>query len=56
MSAWGAIAVGVPRLVGGCRPIDASQLVDGQRFAPVANEVVTRWAVSSQIVIAQRRS
>ena len=56
MSAWGAIAVGVPHLVGGCRPIDASQLIDGQRFAPVANEVLTRWAVSSQIVIAQSRS
>jgi SAM-dependent methyltransferase len=56
MSGWGAIAVRVPHLVGGCRPIDASQLIDGQRVAPVANEVVMRWAVSSQIVIAERRS
>lgn len=54
MSGWGAFANRFPRIVGGCRPIDARPLLDGERWTAMMSEVVTRWAVSSQVVVATR--
>lgn len=53
MAVWKAIASRFPRAVGGCRPIDLSRLIDPGRWAIDANEVVTRWGISSQIVVAR---
>ncbi len=55
METWGAIANRFPRMVGGCRPIDLRALLDPERWLVDASEVVTRWAVSSQIVVAEPR-
>ncbi len=55
MRGWGVIAKRLPRLVGGCRPIDLRGLLDPERWNLEASEVVTRWAASSQVVVAEPR-
>lgn len=55
MEAWGFVATRFPRLVGGCRPIDLRDLLDPELWATDASEVVTRWAVSSQVIVAEPR-
>ena len=54
MNGWAKIAARVPELVGGCRPIDLRPHLSTERWAITASEVVTRWAVSSQVVVARR--
>jgi SAM-dependent methyltransferase len=44
-----------PMLVGGCRPIELTQLLDEGRWAVVDRRVVTAWLVSSEVVVARRR-
>jgi ubiquinone/menaquinone biosynthesis C-methylase UbiE len=53
MSALAAVAESFPPLVGGCRPIDLTRLLDRERWVVTASEVVISWAVSSQIVVAR---
>lgn len=43
-----------PSLVGGCRPIDLSGLVDQDKWTTLHREVVTAWSVSSEVVVTQR--
>ncbi len=52
MSAWEAIAARFPQILGGCRPIDLRRLMDPGRWIIEASEVVTRWGISSQLVVA----
>jgi SAM-dependent methyltransferase len=44
-----------PMLVGGCRPIELTNLLDVGDWDIVDREVVTAWLVSSEVVIARRR-
>jgi ubiquinone/menaquinone biosynthesis C-methylase UbiE len=53
MRAWDAIATRFPRVVGGCRPIDLRRLLDPGHWVIDASEIVTRWGVSSQVVVAR---
>jgi ubiquinone/menaquinone biosynthesis C-methylase UbiE len=52
---WGALATRSPELVGGCRPIELQDLLDSVRWALVRREVVTRWGVPSEVIVAARR-
>lgn len=54
MAAWGAVASRFPWAIGGCRPTDLRRLIDDERWVIEASEVVTRWAISSQVVVARR--
>lgn len=45
-----------PMLVGGCRPIELTELLDPGTWEIVDREVVTAWLVSSEVVIAALRS
>ena len=45
-----------PMLVGGCRPIELLDLLDEQSWTVIQHAVVTAWAVSSEVVVARRRS
>ena len=56
MSAWSRIATRFPRVVGGCRPIDVRALMDAARWVVDTDEVVTRWGISSQVLVARRGS
>lgn len=51
---WAAVAVRVPRLVGGCRPLELVDLLAGTGWAIECREVVTSWAVPSEVLVAQR--
>jgi ubiquinone/menaquinone biosynthesis C-methylase UbiE len=42
-----------PMLVGGCRPIELLRLLDSKAWSVIEREVVTAWAVSSEVVIAR---
>lgn len=48
--AWNRISRVAPGLLGGCRPIDLTSLLDGWRIAHIQTTVA--WAVPSQVVIA----
>lgn len=51
-SVWNAVFRRSPSLVGGCRPIDLLDLLDGTwRIDHLGT--VTAWAVTSQVVVAQ---
>ncbi len=43
-----------PTLVGGCRPIELLDLLRGEDWAVAKREVVTAWAVASEVVVARR--
>ena len=45
-----------PSLVGGCRPIELLGLLDQGQWTTLRREVLTAWSVSSEVVVAQRRS
>ena len=52
---WGAVARRWPALVGGCRPIELGELVEPGRWEVVEREVVTSWAVPSEVLVAARQ-
>jgi hypothetical protein len=54
-SGWRALAERWPRLVGGCRPIDLRELIAEPAWSLMHCEVVVRFAVPSQVLIARRR-
>lgn len=51
-SLWEALWRRSPSLVGGCRPIDVSGLLD-DRWQLAHVQTVTAWAITSQVVVAQ---
>ncbi len=53
-SAWAATAARFPRLVGGCKPTELRDVLDPALWTVVSTDVVTKWAVSSQVVVAVR--
>jgi ubiquinone/menaquinone biosynthesis C-methylase UbiE len=53
-SAWNAVALRWPSLVGGCRPIDLKHLISGPEWSIRHCEVVLRFAVPSGLVLAER--
>jgi ubiquinone/menaquinone biosynthesis C-methylase UbiE len=52
--AWGALALRWPGLLGGCRPLERCELLDGSPWRVLRSEVVTSWAVPSEVLIAAR--
>ncbi len=52
---WQALAERWPSLVGGCQPIDLRELVAGPPWSIARCEVVVRFAVPSQVLIATRQ-
>jgi len=53
-SVWNAVALRWPSLVGGCRPIELTDLVTGPTWNLRHDEVVVRFGVPSQVVVAER--
>lgn len=53
---WARVWHRRPMLVGGCRPIELTKLLDADAWQIVDREVVIAWLVSSEVVIAARRS
>lgn len=53
-SAWDAIALRWPSLVGGCHPIELRELVGEPAWLVEHREVVVRVGVASEIVVARR--
>jgi ubiquinone/menaquinone biosynthesis C-methylase UbiE len=43
-----------PALVGGCRPIEVADLLSGTRWALLYRSVVSRYAIASEVVVAER--
>ncbi len=54
-TAWSAVESGWPGLVGGCRPVELTELVDAPRWRVAHREVVTPWGVASEVLVASRR-
>jgi ubiquinone/menaquinone biosynthesis C-methylase UbiE len=53
--AWGAISNRWPYLLGGCRPIDLAALVNDADWHLEARDVITRWGIPSEVLIATPR-
>jgi ubiquinone/menaquinone biosynthesis C-methylase UbiE len=53
-SGWNAIATRWPALVGGCRPIELRDLIIGREWHLQHAEVVVRYGVPSEVVVARR--
>lgn len=53
--AWRAVWRRWPTAVGGCRPVAASSLLDPADWVLEHQEVVTAWALSSEVLVAVRR-
>lgn len=53
-SVWNATALRWPSLVGGCRPIELTDLLAGREWAMQHREVVVRFGVPSEVVLARR--
>lgn len=55
MGVWNAIHSLRPRAVGGCRAIVLGDLVDTARWRIEHHEVVSRWGIASEVLVARRR-
>lgn len=53
-SFWSAVALRWPSLIGGCRPIELTDITAGPEWRLRHNEVVVRLTVPSQVVVAER--
>jgi SAM-dependent methyltransferase len=53
-SVWGAIHSWNPRIVGGCRPVRVSELVDAATWRLQHREIVCSWGVCSEVAIFAR--
>lgn len=53
-STWNAIALRWPSLVGGCRAIELEDLVTGPQWSIQEREVVVRFGVPSEVLVARR--
>lgn len=52
--AWDSVSDRWPSLLGGCRPIELAMLLEPDAWQIDHQEVLTRWGVSSQLVVASR--
>lgn len=52
---WLALWRRWPAVVGGCRPVEVAGLLEADRWAMCEHQVVTAWALSSEVVVAARR-
>jgi ubiquinone/menaquinone biosynthesis C-methylase UbiE len=50
--AWDSVSERWPSLLGGCRPIELEMLLEPSAWYINHREVLTRWAVSSQLILA----
>lgn len=50
--AWDSVSERWPRLLGGCRPIELAMLLEPSAWQIEHQEVLERWGVSSQLVVA----
>ena len=50
--AWDSVSERWPSLVGGCRSIDLAMLLEPSAWQIEHQEVLTRWGVSSQLIVA----
>jgi ubiquinone/menaquinone biosynthesis C-methylase UbiE len=50
---WAWVQAGHPAWVGGCRPVRIVELVPGRGFRVLHGEVVTSWAIPSEVLIAE---
>jgi ubiquinone/menaquinone biosynthesis C-methylase UbiE len=53
---WQAVHALRPSLVGGCRPIAVAQYLDSQCWKVRHREVISRYGVSSEVLVAEPRS
>lgn len=53
-SVWNAVALRWPSLVGGCRSIESMDLLTGPEWSVRHTEVVVRFGVPSEVVVAER--
>ena len=53
-SVWNAIALRWPSMVGGCRPIELTDLIAGSAWSLRHREVHVRYGVPSEVVVARR--
>ena len=53
-SVWNAVALRWPSVVGGCRSIELTDLLTGPEWSVRNTEVVVRFGVPSEVVIAER--
>ena len=53
-SVWNATALRWPSLVGGCRPIELTDLIASREWAMQHREVVVRFGVPSEVVLVRR--
>lgn len=53
-SAWNAVALRWPSLVGGCRSIELADLVTGPEWHPRLQEVLVSFGVPSEVMIVER--
>lgn len=51
---WSRLARRWPRLVGGCRPIELTDLVSGPEWVVEHEQVVVRFGVPSEVLVARR--
>ena len=52
---WGTAAARWPALVGGCRPVELTELLDAGAWQILERDVVISWAVPSEVLVARRR-
>lgn len=52
---WSAVGRRWPQLVGGCHPVELSDLVTGSDWTIEHQEVVVRFGVPSEVLVARRR-
>lgn len=52
---WAALQSVRPGLVGGCRPIEIEAFLAETRWHTLHREVVTAWAVPSEVLVAEAR-
>ncbi len=53
---WSALARRWPALVGGCRPVEMAPLLAAGGWRVEHREVITRWGVPSEVVVARPAS
>ncbi len=53
-AAWGLVQRLAPRLVGGCRPLDARRFLDPHRWHLEFDRIVVAACIPSQVIVASR--
>ncbi len=55
MGVWNAVYSLRPRTFGGCRPVVGAELLDEARWRIEHRQVISRWGIASEILVARRR-